>query len=135
MSQSQYKAIKHESMKLKPVTALDGLTLSDKLACLSAQAVSSYKAVCEQGLGEADWHFVNTVLAFHLTPETEGLLCCFGWQMGCLSCYFSGSYFIYVPVCAALFRCFHDPKNLIYSTHECWWKIHLTLRLKHTVSH
>lgn len=74
---SQYKAIKHESMKLKPVTPLNGLTLSDKLACLSAQALSANKAVCEQGLSVPDWHFVNTILAFHLTPETEGLLCCF----------------------------------------------------------
>jgi len=51
---SQYKAIKDESMKLKPVTPLDGLTLSDKLACVSAQTGSANKAVCEQGLGAPD---------------------------------------------------------------------------------
>lgn len=90
-------------MKLKPVTALDGLTLSDKLACLSAQAVSSYKAVCEQGLGEADWHFVNTVLAFHLTPETEGLLCCFGVANGLFELLFFWKLFYLCPcVCCTV---------------------------------
>lgn len=94
---SQYEAIKDESMKLKPVTPLDGLTLSDKLACVSAQAGSANKAVCEQGLGAPDWHFVNTVLAFHLTPETEGLLCCFMVVNGLFS--HSDSILYYLCLC------------------------------------
>lgn len=104
---SQYKAIKDESMKLKPVTPLDGLTLSDKLARVSAQAGSANKAVCEQGISAPDWHFVNTVLAFHLTPETEGLLCCFMVVNGLFTHSDSILYYLCLSVCFTnLINCF-----------------------------
>lgn len=66
-----------QTLDTEPVTMLNGLTLSESgCTCHDGILIKRHRVVCEYELLAITWHFVNTILAFHLTSETGGSFCC-----------------------------------------------------------